>query len=194
MAESKNTQTAPALLPEPDTFTLEEIAERWTRLTGQAVTPRHIVNYRNQGLVELFDVRSSHPPSMNPFASLSDIVKHWEAHGWPTPPTEDDLRMTIEERDLFEQAHGIGKPTNTTAPDTAEPTPSTDRPWAHLIDSPNPKKSGLYKQDAGRIRGSLTPEGRRMWAREAVERNNGNNTEAGLELGVTPQRIGQLLQ
>jgi len=71
------------------------------------------------------------------------------------------------------------------APAMPEPTePEINRAWAHLIDSPNPKASALYKQDANRIRESLTAEEKRAWAREALVRNEGNKTKAGLEMGV----------
>lgn len=111
--------------------------------------------------------------------------------------TRDDLRITRVELDRFEQAQGsqgIDKPDTTTAPDTVESTSSINRPWAHLIDSENPKTSGLYKQEAKRIRESLTPEERRAWAREAVARNGGNKTKAGLEMGVTESCIRNYLK
>lgn len=120
MAEKELTQPGRMGLPEPDTFTLGEIAERWSGLTGQTVTPRHIVNYRNQGLVDLFDVRPPTPPGLSPFASLAEVAGHYNQHGWPSPPSEQDLRMTIEERDRFEQECRIGAYAGT-MPDPSKP-------------------------------------------------------------------------
>jgi len=78
-------------------------------------------------------------------------------------------------------------------PAMPEPSePEIYRPWAHLIDSPNPKGQPLYKRDAKQVRDELTPEQKRMWAREATVRNE-SKTKAGLEMGVGESCIRQYL-
>jgi hypothetical protein len=76
----------------------------------------------------------------------------------------------------------------------SEEAPEINRPWAFLIDSPNPKTSTLYKRDANRIWESLTDEEKKTWAREAMQRNGGNKTKTGRELGITGNGVKYILE
>jgi hypothetical protein len=119
------------------------------------------------------------------------VSAHFGRSNDDVPPTftltQRDVLIPRSELERFEQAHDLGQPLAET--DTTETIPTEGRPWVHLINSPNPKDSALYKQDATRIRESLTAEERRTWAREAVARNGGNKTAAGRELAVSESCI-----